>query len=170
MPDVIGIYYNASGVETGGTNALTGLITGGTRLSVADAETSPLTFTALDTAHTIYYKAEDSASFDDVGRNTTASFTLIAPTGYSLCSTWNGSFGASAIVAAATGAYQPAYIMQTSAGAGALNLTVAGTGVSPTIGSRVGQVGTVTLTYGNGTITADCDDVASADGYQWDIS
>lgn len=172
MADAIGLYYKTGGVESGGTNALTHLVTGGTRISLADLETGAFAFAALDTVYTLYYKSEDDSTFHDNGKETTAGFTITVPTGVQICTTYNGTFGSSASVVAATGAFHPVYVKQTARQLSSeADIEVGTGGVTFQTGIRVGQVGTVTpTTPAAGQVDLDWPDLSGADGYVIDYS
>ena len=165
MADIIGLYVHASGAETGGTNALTGLLTGGTAISAADAETAAFAFGALDTVYTLYYKAEDGGV--DVGKDTTAAFTVTCPTGVVACKTWNGTFEAAPTdIPAAVGAYKPLYVKQTARQAGAeADLEVGTGGVTFVAGTRVGQVTTFAASDGNTESVLTWDAISGESGF-----
>ena len=114
MATRIGLYYKTGGVESGGTNALTGLLSGGTMISQND-ESAPFVFPEMDTVYTLYYKTEDGTTYENAGEETTTVFTVSCPTGVQACKTWDGTFASAPNdIPVATGAFQPLYVKQTA--------------------------------------------------------
>jgi len=153
MADMIGLF------EGGTTGKLDG-----TLISSGDAETNPLTFTALTATNTLHYRVIDSVTYDDPKRNTSASFTTIAP---SAARVYTGSAWAlSTTCATAVGANKPILLQQAALSATHLsNLVVATGGVSFTDGTRVDAVGSVILTASTDRISASWAAISDADDY-----
>ena len=174
MADRIALYYRTAGIESGGTNALTGLLSGGTLISSEDTETSPFAFPELDTVYTLYYRTvtDDGGTPPvvtdaDAGKDTTAAFTITAPTGVQVCATWNGTFGSSASVPAATGAYKPVYAKQVSRQASAeADLEVGTGGVTFATGTRLAAPADLVATPGPKRVALAWTAVTGATGHQ----
>jgi hypothetical protein len=150
MADAIGVYIKSTGIETGGTNALTGFIRGGSRLSTGDAESLRAVLSAMDVVYTLYYKVEDSTTFDDLGNDTVSTISAAAPTGTEICAIGNGTYASSISLAAANGAFKPFYIKRTLLSASTPNLTIdPNSSVTFKVGSRVGQVTIFAASNGN---------------------
>ena len=146
MASVVGIYYKTGGIETGGTNALTGLMTGGTLVSSGDTEATPVPFGVAGTVYTLYYVAEDSGVVDANAEDSSAAFAPVLPLGWTGCFTYNGTFSATPTTGATivTGGYQPFYVKQPSALAAATQWV---TGHTYSAGDRVYQSGSATTVY-----------------------
>ena len=172
MANTIGIFV-ADPIETGGANALTGLRTG-TRVS-SGTELVPLLTTEVGTVYTAYMRVVD-ADGDDPGKDSGETMGIDTPTGMEGCATSGGTFSASPLTlgAIATGGNLPFFLKPTEAipEAYSLDLTYGalfgGALAVFTLvdGTRVAQVGTVTLTLSDAGLSAEWDAVTSADGYE----
>lgn len=165
MADKVGLYFKTAGIETGGTNALTGLVSGGTLVSIGSM-LSPVMLPVANTVYTLYYRTIDDVTLDDVGKNTSGQITIVAPTGCEVCPTWDGTFAQSCAVPIAVGAYKPLYIKRITAEESSGCLSVGAGGVVLQAGTRLGTVGTVSLVSAERSVTATWDSLGGASGYE----
>ncbi len=175
MANKVGLYFKTGGIETGGTNALTGLRSGGTLVSVANAETSPIAMPDIGTVYTVYFKMIDDGTNEDPGVDSVEHIAFDPPTGVQVCATYNGTFEDILELAVhVTGGFQPVYLKPTALvdDADGYNLAYGalsgGSIVAMTTGAgtRCGQLGTMTPTAGSASVTLAFSDIAlSAEGY-----
>jgi hypothetical protein len=166
MANRVGLYFKTGALETGGAESLTGKIIGGSLISLADAETNALALPALATAYTLYYKVIDGTTLDDPGMDTSTTFTITAAPGTTVCATWNGVYGASCVVPAATGLYKPVFFKRTNAATVVSTNAEVGTGgLLFAAGTRVGGVTTASLSSSGTQIIVSWGSVTNAIGY-----
>lgn len=114
------------GIFEGGTTGLQD----GTLISRDDAETNAYAFAALDTEYTLHYRVIESSTGAAAYYQTTAAFTVTAPTGVQVSAESGTGYGSSDTFPAATPYNQPLYIQQTdSAAAAEADLEVGTSGV-----------------------------------------
>ena len=107
----VGLFYKTAGIETGGTNDLTGLMSGGTLVSVGDTEVTPLSLPEVGTVYTAYFRMIGDADELDPGIDSVEHIAFDPPAGLQACATWNGTFVDQLETAVhATGGFQPVYL------------------------------------------------------------
>jgi len=155
MATIVGLY-------SGGTTGLRD----GTLLSSADAETAAYAFAALDMSYTLHFRVIDSATGLDPAIDSLAALVFTPPAGVSVSANgtdWTAG-PSSLAVAVATGGNKPVYLEETArVGTAAVNIRIEPW--DQVTGTRVGQVGKLTLTPGDTQMTVEWSAVSGATSY-----
>jgi hypothetical protein len=159
-----GLFFKASGIESGGANSETGLRTG-TLVSISGV--SPLVLPAVGTVYTAYFRAIDDTTGDDPGQDSVTDTVFTPPAHLQVCATYNGTFTSSPLDVGVKciGGNQPVYLKQTELAASTSAALTVGA-LEWAAGTRVAQVGTVTPTAGDASVALAWSAISGAAGYE----